>query len=98
MIWPLIVREQAEFDLDETRDWYEDQQADLGEQFLTAVEEALLKIRAAPELWAAGYKGVRRVLLSRFPYIIYFRLLPTRIEVLAILHGSRDPRQWRERA
>ncbi len=36
-------------------------------------------------------------MVSQFPYVIYFRDLPQRIQVLAVLHTSRDPDVWRSR-
>ena len=37
-------------------------------------------------------RDVRRGKLRRFPYVVYYRVLTDRIEVIGILHGSRDPR------
>lgn len=51
-----------------------------------------------PELYAPTFQSVRPAKLRRFPYVVYYRVLPDRIEVLAILHGSRDPRVWQGRA
>jgi plasmid stabilization system protein ParE len=42
---------------------------------------------------------IRRALLSRFPFGIFYRLEGGAVVVvLAILHGSRRPRSWGERA
>jgi plasmid stabilization system protein ParE len=35
--------------------------------------------------------------VKRFPYVVYYRVHPDRIEVIAVLHGSRHPRTWRGR-
>ena len=51
-----------------------------------------------PEMYAAAFRGVRPAKLRRFPYVVYYRVLADRIEVLAVLHGSRDPRIWQGRA
>ena len=40
---------------------------------------------------------MRRVKLRRFPYLIYYRLSSDLIEVIAVFHGSRDPKLWQER-
>ncbi len=39
---------------------------------------------------------IRRLVLSRFPYAIYFREQGTEILVIA-LHGRQDPRHWKQR-
>jgi hypothetical protein len=42
-------------------------------------------------------KGVRRTKLPGFPYLTYYRVLSDRVEVIAVLHGSRDPSVWQGR-
>ncbi len=95
---PLVVRPEAQADLLEARDWYNGQRAGLGSQFVDVVEELLEQIRANPDLYAETIKHVRRSKARRFPYVVYYRVLDDRTEVLAILHGSRDPRVWQRRA
>jgi plasmid stabilization system protein ParE len=41
---------------------------------------------------------VRRALLQRFPYAVYFILDDQIIVILAILHQRRDPAVWKRRA
>ena len=41
--------------------------------------------------------GVRRILLRRFPYAVYFAVEPEAVVVLAVLHVSRDPAEWQRR-
>jgi toxin ParE1/3/4 len=95
---PLVIRPEAQADLLEARDWYNRQRGGLGEQFIDAVGDLFDQIRAAPELYAKALKNVRRGKLRRFPYVVYYRALDERLEVLAVLHGSRDPRIWQRRA
>jgi plasmid stabilization system protein ParE len=70
---------------------------DLGEEFINAISELLNQIQTSPEHFAVCFRNVRRAKTRRFPYIIYFRLLDDRIEVIAVLHASRDPRLWQRR-
>ena len=101
MVWEmshlLIVRPEAEADLTEGRDWYEEQREALGGEFLTAVDEVFDRIRETPELYAAEYKAIRRAGMNRFPYVVYYHILGDIVEVVAVQHGSRDPRRWRSR-
>ncbi len=41
--------------------------------------------------------GVRCVKLKKFPYVVYYRVLTDRVEIIAVLHGSRHERAWQER-
>lgn len=70
----------------------------LGLEFLAAIEDVFDRIQATPELHAGEYKGIRRTVTKRFPYVVYYRLLVESVEVLAVLHGSRSSRLWRRRA
>ena len=41
--------------------------------------------------------AVRRLVVRRFPYAVYFREVGDEIVVLAI-HGRQDPKRWQERS
>jgi len=65
---PAIERE-----LGEITDYYNECSPGLGDEFLNEFERQALKIAAMPYRWAAVNSDVRRALLRRFPYVIYFR-------------------------
>ncbi len=98
MSLPVAVRPDAQSDLLDARDWYECQSPGLGGAFIAAFEQLLARIESFPELYAITYRGVRPAKLRRFPFVVYYRVLTNRIEVLAILRGSRDPKVWKRRA
>ncbi len=98
MIHPLIIRPEAEQDMVEGRDWYQVQRAGLGDEFLKALDLVFDHLREMPKLYAPAFKAVRRVGLGRFPYVVYYRVVGEVVEVIAVQHGSRSPRQWRSRA
>jgi plasmid stabilization system protein ParE len=92
-----VFRPEAQVDVLQTRDWYERQQPGLGETFSLALAEAVIRIETMPLIYAMVFRDVRRGKLRTFPYLIYYRLLSDRLEVIAVLHGSRDPKLWQER-
>jgi toxin ParE1/3/4 len=98
MTHPVVIRPEAEQDMAEGRDWYEGQREGLGTAFLTAVDDVFDRIREKPELYAPEYRAVRRAGLGRFPYVVYYRIVGESVEVIAVQHGSRNPRRWRSRA
>jgi toxin ParE1/3/4 len=95
---PVTFRPETQDDLLLARDWYQRQAPGLGDAFSAAFEQLMDRVEAMPELYAVTFRGVRPAKLRRFPYVLYYRLLADRIEVLAVLHGSRDPRVWQRRA
>jgi plasmid stabilization system protein ParE len=94
---PLIIRPEAERDLSEAHDWYELRVPGLGSDFLLSIDTALSSIQQTPELYATLWKNVRRVLIRRFPYGIFYLVEEARIVVIAVMHARRDPETWRRR-
>lgn len=94
----LLVRPRAERDLQSSFEWYESQQQGLGGEFLVEVRERLEAIRSFPESSPVIYRDVRRAIVSRFPYVIFYVVRPTLVSILAVLHQARDPTIWPRRA
>jgi toxin ParE1/3/4 len=40
---------------------------------------------------------LRRVLLQRFPYAVYYKVYATGISVVGVIHGRRHPNTWLRR-
>ena len=90
----VILRDRAQNDLRSAFKWYESVRAGLGAQFLAAVQERLENIAEFPEAHPVIYRRIRRAVVSRFPYLIFYRPAPARIDVLAVLHHARNPARW----
>lgn len=97
MIRRFIVGSRAEKDIQSAFEWYESQRAGLGDQFLAAVHEKLNLVRDRPEGNPVACRDVRRAVVSRFPYLIFYLVRRTRVTVLAVLHHARDPVRWPRR-
>ena len=98
MSLPLVLRPEATQDLQDARDWYEQQRAGLGVIFAGRAATALDKIGQFPELYGLVWQDVRAAPIRRHPYIIYYRVLADRVEVFAILHARREASEWQNRA
>ena len=92
----IIIRSEAEADIQDAFLWYERQRNGLGNDFLLCVEEALSKIRRTPEMSPCVHKNVYRRLIRRFPYGVFYIIEEERIVILAVFHAKRDPKQWRD--
>ena len=93
----LFLRPEARTELAEAFRWYQERSPGLGNEFLRAVRIALAAIERAPTQFPTALDDIRRAQLRRFPYHIFFVVLPANISVLAIQHGRRDPRRWQAR-
>ena len=94
MSHPLIIRPEAEADLAEAFEWYEDRKAGLGHEFLAEIQVALRSIAEQPTRHPILYRNARRILTRRFPYKVYFIVEDERVEVLGVAHVRRDPQTW----
>jgi plasmid stabilization system protein ParE len=96
MTLPVVLTHEAEAEFDEAADWYE-RTAGLGAEFVARIRDALSRIGSMPELHAVVYQDIRRAVIRRFPYNIYYRVRADRVEVIAVFHGRRDPSVWQKR-
>jgi len=95
---PLIIRPRAEADIADAQEWYNDQREGLGDEFVLAVREAVTRIRRSGVTRREVYPGVRRVLMARFPYAVYYVAAAGHVAVIAVYHTRRDPAGWHDRA
>ncbi len=93
----VMIRPEAESDIEDAYKWYESQRKGLGEDFLLCIEEALSRASRNPAVYSVVYKEVRRVLIRRFPFGVFFLEDETNISVLAVLHARRNPKTWKSR-
>lgn len=93
----LVFRQQARREFDAAGDWYERERPGLGEAFLAEVEQVLRVIAINPAVFPAVFNGVRKAVVKRFPYCLYFRSRGETIVVLAVFHSARNPTAWQTR-
>lgn len=88
----------ARVEFDEAADWYEARQTGLGTAFIGEIEHCLERAAEVPRSFQVIHQGLRRAVVRRFPYCVYFREDADGIVVLAVFHASRDPMVWRHRS
>ena len=71
----LIIRPEAERDLNEAYRWYERQFDGLGQEFVICIDAVLSVIRRTPKISPKIYKDIRRALIRRFPYMAFSTFL-----------------------
>lgn len=98
MSLPLFVREAAQEDIRMAVAWYERQTPELGAEFINSLDSCLSLIRQWPETFPEVHRNSRMAVLRRFPCLVIYRNTPRFISIIAVIHGSRDPRRWKARA
>lgn len=81
-----------ENELKEIIKYYDKCSQGLGKEFLNEFEQQILKMTSMPTRWMIVKGDIRRVLMKRFPYVIYFRILEKNsLRVLVVKHQRRHP-------
>lgn len=95
---PVLIHSKAQAELGEAVGYYESQKQALGLDFQSEVERAVARVQQAPQI-GSPYKAteLRRYLVRRFPYIIFYAELGEFIWVVAIAHTKRKPDYWLRR-
>jgi len=88
----------VEAELIDIRQYYENRSPGLGAQFVDEFERQVLLLAATPERWMVVAADIRRCMMKRFPYILYFRRVGAeRLRITVVKHQRRHPDYGRER-
>lgn len=94
----IIVRPEAEAEVQQAFDWYQEQSEGLGLEFLRSIEACLAGIIRNPFAYTiAKSPNVRRALLRRFPYTLFYLVDDEAIVVIAVFNVKRQPIDWLQR-
>ena len=93
----LRLTPEAELDVDGTHLWYHRQAPVLAVDFLASVDTCLASIQRQPEACALVDRTMRRALVRRFPYAVFYEVGSTEIMVYGVRHCARNPREWQRR-
>jgi plasmid stabilization system protein ParE len=93
----LIIAPEAQQDVEQACNWYEDHKIGLGEEFLTCVDACIHSICRSPKLYPKIFEKYRRALIRRFPYAIFYEYNVKTIYIYSIFHTAQDPTKWRNR-
>jgi toxin ParE1/3/4 len=86
-------RPEAQDELVDGADCYEQRRPGLGVKFVARVREALQRISIHPQMHAKVYGDVRRAVVADFPYV----LICCEEGGVSVFHTSRDPADWQSR-
>lgn len=96
--YQLQIQQEAAAEILDAYQWYEERAQGLGMAFERAVDASLAAIMRNPTTYPVVYNQLRRALLRRFPYSLYYLLMERKVVIVACLHSSRDPKEWQKRA
>ncbi|MDN5844387.1 MAG: type II toxin-antitoxin system RelE/ParE family toxin [Alcaligenaceae bacterium] len=98
MSLPVLFRAAALIDINEAYHWYEEKQKGLGAAFMAELGDAEALIGDNPELFRKVHGEVRRAILHKFPYGVFYVARPESVSVVAVMRHARNPKHWQDRA
>jgi len=95
----MIIRftPEADAELTEARQWYSHQRKDLDLEFMQCIDAALSRVVTNPHSFPIVYQNLRRVVVRRFPFAVFYEVASDEVHVIAVFHSRRDPEIWKAR-
>jgi toxin ParE1/3/4 len=90
-----VFHREAEAELRAAIAYYDGQREGLGLEFQAEVEAAMARIVQTPTAFAPyGNEGLRKYVVRRFPFTIYYLELEDCIWIAAVANQRRRPGYW----
>lgn len=91
------IRVLAREDIQQIVEYYEEEAPNVTDRFLEILHAEFEVIRKNPIIFSKKYRSTHVHYLKNFPYGIHYILRDKTVEVLAVLHTSRNPEIWGKR-
>lgn len=93
--YSVIINPFAEKDIVDAKNWYNKQKEKLGNELLQEIKQTIQSIEENPLQFPEIKSEIRRAIVNRFPYLIFFTVDAPIINVFALFHTSRNPKIWK---
>jgi plasmid stabilization system protein ParE len=87
----LVIKEEAELEIDSAYNYYESEQENLGERFLDSLDNCFNSITTQPKIFQKVYKKQRQAIVRTFPYVIMYQIFDNEVIVFAVFNTNQDP-------
>jgi plasmid stabilization system protein ParE len=96
--YKVVLKPNAQADIKDTIAWYDLQKKGLGKTFYTYVVKKIKQLQSFPFSAQNRYKNVRTAVVEKFPFLIHYYVddFQKTIVILAVLHTSRNPEQFKK--
>jgi toxin ParE1/3/4 len=87
---PVLWSRRAERDLQAIRSYIAQHNPQAAEGVARRIRDVVLRLSEHPELGArVPNAGVRRIVVSGTPYLVYYRVAEDHVRLMRVLHGAR---------
>ncbi len=91
MSYKLVVKHEAFIDIVEAFLYYEHQQKDLGETFLSLLDIFYGRITKNPHHFPCNRKPYHEAFIKRFPFVIVYEIKKDEIIVYSVFNTHKNP-------
>jgi toxin ParE1/3/4 len=95
--YKIIIHHLAGEDILEIARWYDVQLPGLGNRFENDLEFTVEKLLLHPHNYSALFGKIRKIVLQKFPYLVFFEILEDEIHVYGVIHTKRKPVAMKKR-
>lgn len=88
------IHPAAQAELSDASTYYETTVPGLGEDFLDEFHGTIERIARHSKIGVLVEAPHRRVILNRFPYSVYYRVIGSTLRITAVSHQHRKPGYW----
>ena len=87
----LKISQLAFLEIEDAKEYYNLQKPTLGDTFKNDVKRSIESIKEFPNLYPNVTNDLKRTLLHRFPYSIFYAVTNNTILILSVAHQHRKP-------
>lgn len=87
----LEISELAFFEIEDAKEFYNLQKPTLGDTFKNDIKKSIEHIKEFPYLYPNITDNLKRCVLHRFPYSIFYSIIDNTILILSVAHQHRKP-------
>ena len=98
-MYTIIFLTDAIIDIENAAEWYAERKEGLGDSFKEYTLAAIEKLRSGNITYKIVHRGLSRVIVKRFPYLIYFKKNPQQKQIIiaAVLHMRQSKSNLKNR-
>jgi len=97
MKFEIVVSEAAEREIEDAVNWYNKINPRLEDELYNEIDFCYLFISDNPTIFRFIFKEVRAIILPKFPFTIYYKIVDDYIEILSFFHHKCNPKIWKKR-
>jgi len=95
--YEIELSNEAEDDFDNSYEYYANVSEKVADNFYRQVDNSLTNISENPLRYPEVYQSIRKHVMGKFPFVIYYQIGESTVKIIAIFHTARNPQIWKER-